>query len=74
MELFATANIYHMYLWAKYGFKHEAQIDHAKESNIENVNLDITFSVGKYMLGSTNESVGRLLKHLLTKKYLNSGI
>lgn len=47
---------------ANYVFKREPQIDHAKESNIENVNLNMYVSVGKHMLGSTNESLGGLLQ------------
>ena len=66
--------IHYIYPRANYGFKHEPQTDHAKESNIENVNLTRMFSVGKYMLGSTTESVEGLFKLLLMKKCSNSGI
>lgn len=44
-----------------------------KKSNTEKVNLNM-FSVEKFMLQSTNESLEELLKLLLMKTYPNSGI
>lgn len=63
----------HQESWANYGFKHEPPINHAKKSNTEKVNLNM-FSVEKFMLQSTNESLEELLKLLLMKTYPNSGI